>query len=263
MSDAIYKALWAFLYIISRVYDIIGSLIITIYYAFEYAKSLISNEDGVKEMQYLEECKKDLSKIPKHLSIIIGSEEVNPDILSKIAVYALTLDINYISYYDIKGNFSLDHSSIPKYIKSREMQTGRFLWSMPADKKKSGVLKYRNGLEKSIEVVVISSEDGKPLLADVCKELCATKNSLDIREALNNNDVLGSKITSVLQKRLDNLPDPELAIILDKTMCTYGFLPWNTSFTEFHRIDTANYFNVRSFANILYKFSKCEQRFGK
>lgn len=264
MLGAFYRVVWILLHTFASIYN-------TIYLFISYAKfragSILASlvkAGAYDDLQYLEQCKKDLTKTPKHLSIIVGTNSVSGEVLSKVAVYALISDIDYISYYDVKGEFTLDRVEIPKYIETREMPNGRFLWSMTSSRRKStGQLRYKNGLDKSIEVVVLSTADGKPLLADASRELWSKRSDATIKEAVSSKDALATCITTALGRRLGNLPETDLAIIFDETMCTYGLLPWHTRFAEFHCIKNVKCFDVESFANVLYKFSKCEQRFGK
>lgn len=263
MSCKIHKTLWVFVTILLAFFDLFDVCLRKIKTFCMRSYDSVSSRNGSYEIDYLERCKTDLTKIPKHLSIIVGPDDENePEVLSKIAAYALVMDIDYISYFDVRGKFTLDQVQIPKFISSKKMQNGHFLWSMPADRSKTAQLKYKNGMEKAIEVAVLNKNDGKPLIADVCRELFEKRHSSEVQEALEDRTNLTNTITKVLQKKLNNMPDPDCAIIFSKYMCTFGLLPWHTGFTEFHLVKTGSYFNVATFAEVLYRFSKCEQRFG-
>ncbi|XP_055386587.1 dehydrodolichyl diphosphate synthase complex subunit nus1 [Condylostylus longicornis] len=265
MLKIIYKGLWILLVIIANVYEAVQWLLMYLDSKYKLLKQIyFNNLDGIYEIKVLEECKSILTKKPNHVCAIIGKTfDSSSEILSKLAAYALICDIDFISFYDTKEEFTLDHIHIPQFVSSQKMSNGRFLWSMPADKKRVGQLKYKNGLDKSIQVVSLSCKDGRPLLAEVCKELWLQRDSDEIKDAVNNKNKLADKISSEIQKKLNNLPDPDLVIIFDKIMCTYGLLPWNIGFSEFYQVKNSEFFNVDDFANILYKYSKCEQRFGK
>lgn len=263
MSCKIHKTLWILVTILIAFFDVLNLCIRKIKAFCMRSYDSLNLRHVSYEIEYLECCKPDLTKIPKHLSIIVGPEnDTEPDVLSKIAAYALVMDIDYISYYDVREEFTLEKVQVPKFISSKKMQNGHFLWSMPGDRSKTAQLKYKNGMEKAIEVVVLSKNDGKPLIAEVCRELFEQRDSSEIQETLKDRTLLTSKISKVLQKKLNNMPDPDCAIIFNKHLCTFGFLPWHTGFTEFHLIKTGSYFNVGTFARVLYRFSKCEQRFG-
>lgn len=71
---------------------------------------------------------------------------------------------------------------------------------------------------------------------------------------------------TIMKERLQEkcpLPDPEVAIVIGRKLSSYGLLPWNIRLTEFFQFD--NYYDISAskFKNILRKYSKCEQRYGK
>lgn len=63
---------------------------------------------------------------------------------------------------------------------------------------------------------------------------------------------------------MGDLSEPDLTIIFDQQVCVYGILPWHTRFTEFQLADSLDgHFRARHFLRILYKYARCEQRYGK
>lgn len=103
-----------------------------------------------------------------------------------------------------------------------------------------------------------------PLIAEVCNELKEARNTLEVQEALK--DTTKAKLTELVdnavRKKLHNLPNPELVIVFNDYLCTFGALPWSTSFSEFHNISKGNYTTVHDYTNIMYRYAKCQQRFG-
>lgn len=72
------------------------------------------------------------------------------------------------------------------------------------------------------------------------------------------------KITSELLVRLEKLCEPDLTILFDQRISLYGILPWHTRFTEFQLAkNTDGQFRAQHFLRILYKYARCEQRYGK
>ena len=109
----------------------------------------------------------------------------------------------------------------------------------------------------------MTENDSKPLIAEVCNELRNNKHSPEVQEALEETSKLTKLIDCSIRKKLHNHPDPELVVVFNQFLCTYGVLPWSTSFAEFHCIDRGNYTTVEDYTSVMYKYSKCEQRFGK
>lgn len=112
---------------------------------------------------------------------------------------------------------------------------------------------------------MLTENDSKPLLAEVCNDIQEARESPEVQEALK--DPTKAKLTEIIdhavRKKLHNLPNPELVIVFNDYLCTFGALPWSTSFSEFHNISKENYTTVQDFTDIMYKFAKCQQRFGK
>lgn len=117
--------------------------------------------------------------------------------------------------------------------------------------------------EKTLEIYEIQPENNRPLLAQVCHELFQQRHTAEMKEILEQRDLLTERLNQELAHHLRNLSEPELSIIFYENMCTFGMLPWHTRFTEFHRHATGQRFDVKTFAHILYKYSRCEQRWGK
>lgn len=86
---------------------------------------------------------------------------------------------------------------------------------------------------------------------------------MDIQNLLEDRTLLTERIDKELCRHLGGLTEPDLSIIFHENMCTFGMLPWHTRFTEFHRHPAGQHFDVKTFSHILYKFSRCEQRWGK
>lgn len=116
---------------------------------------------------------------------------------------------------------------------------------------------------ESLEIFEIIPQNNRPLLVQVCRELFQQRKTEEIQQLLKQRNLLTERLTQELAHHLHNLTEPELSIIFYENLCTFGLLPWHTRFTEFHRHATGQRFDVKTFANILYKFARCEQRWGK
>lgn len=147
----VYKIVWTFIMLLFEIYE-------RMYYIMKLCKLKIMNSINFRnykqDQNFLKLCQKNLEKIPKHLSIIIGSEDIDRKILSNIVIYALMLNIKYLSFYDIKNALKLDEIHIPKFIYSKRIKNDRLLLSMPNTNKETKEIGHKNGLEKSIEVKI-------------------------------------------------------------------------------------------------------------
>lgn len=59
------------------------------------------------------------------------------------------------------------------------------------------------------------------------------------------------------------IPDPDVILYTGPLCCTYGFLPWQIRLTEFIPLSLSHNINIYNYLGALYKYSKCDQRFGK
>lgn len=129
---------------------------------------------------------------------------------------------------------------------------------------------YSNGNRK-----LDASFENNNLKSNLYLDLKKTELNILTREQCEN-DLLSSIIqlsksenninSSLINKKLSEkcpLPDPEVGILIGQKLSTYGLLPWNIRITEFFQFDNYYDISISKFRNILMKYSKCEQRYGK
>lgn len=114
---------------------------------------------------------------------------------------------------------------------------------------------HRNGYRKHIVINLYSSHDSygtfNQLLTHDLSKTPSQQISIDLVE-------------EKLSKLFGSLPDPELAVYFGNSTCTSGFLPWHMRLTEFFQISyKPHYLSLDKYLRVLYKFARCEQRFGK
>ncbi|KAL5280622.1 NUS1 family protein [Megaselia abdita] len=264
MVNFVYSTLWRLCILFIEIVQVFHRLLIHIKYIYRKSYDLLTGK-SFNEVKYLEGCRKEWQKVPKHLLVVIGKEEtLSSKVLSNLAVYALLSNIECISFYDTRRTSRFEPAKhIPKFIESRQLRSGLFLWTMVGEK--NGCLKYKNGMDRSIEVSVLTENDSKPLIAEVCNELSESRDTPAVQEALK--DPTKAKLTELMdnaiRKKLHNLPYPELVVIFNNYLCTFGALPWSTSFSEFHNIRKGNYTTVQDYTDVMYRYARCQQRFGK
>lgn len=114
---------------------------------------------------------------------------------------------------------------------------------------------HRNGYKRHVIINLYSSHDSygsfNQLLTQDLRKMPSQQISVDL-------------VDEKLNKLYGNIPDPELAIYFGNSTCTAGFLPWHIRLTEFIQISyKLNYLSLDKYLRVLYKFARCEQRFGK
>lgn len=81
-------------------------------------------------------------------------------------------------------------------------------------------------------------------------------NDADVSAETLNIDAVNRHMRSIVK------PDPDLALYFGTVCCTYGLLPWHIRLTEFLPVESQQTMTVNTFISNLYKYAKCEQRFG-
>lgn len=122
---------------------------------------------------------------------------------------------------------------------------------------------HRNGYKKHIVVNLYSSEDGHAKFDQLLtQELC--RDNYDASAMCDSKQITIDKVDETLSKLYGLMPDPDLAVFFGTTCCTMGFMPWQIRLTEFIQLSyKLHNLSLDKYLRVLYKYAKCEQRFGK
>lgn len=101
MVFGFYYAIWSLIHI---VYSFIKILI----FFWEFVKvkcyDLSYHEDSItNEVEYISSSIKVLTKIPKHVVLILGTERPSYGDLSKLIMWCIAAGISFVSFYDHNG----------------------------------------------------------------------------------------------------------------------------------------------------------------
>lgn len=118
---------------------------------------------------------------------------------------------------------------------------------------------HRNGYKKQIVVNLYSAEDGHAKFDRVLTQQLSSD-----KESASTKQITIDQVDETMNKLYGFIPDPDLAVFFGKTCCTMGFMPWQIRLTEFIQISyKLQNLSVEKYLRVLYKYGKCEQRFGK
>jgi len=122
----------------------------------------------------------------------------------------------------------------------------------------NGIQEGSNGIrgkenEQTINISLLCSRNGKEDIASCARELSGSQRSTLITEEL-----LGQRLTSST-----HLPDPSLVVRLGLLQSNVEYPPWQLRLTEMHSIDSTRALSVQQFTDVIKRYSRCEQRFGK
>ncbi|XP_034949147.1 dehydrodolichyl diphosphate synthase complex subunit Nus1 [Chelonus insularis] len=203
----------------------------------------------------LDECDiNKIKKLPRHLVIVVGIEDVSFSDLARIIVWSIALGIPCISFYDKNGIIKQNSSILKKEFEKLKLNfPSRIIWMTKSDQK---ITNDTNGF-KCTRVNFLSYEDGKPQIINLTKEICQQVKSGLLKTDDINQDFIDEKL------KIDHFPDPDIAIVTGSKFSTFGLLPWHIRLTEFFHIPTHHNVLPKDFLNVLQLFSRCQQRFGR
>lgn len=217
---------------------------------------------GGLEYDHLQRDLGNLSKLPRHMSFVIN-EDVATDYcdVANLIVWTIALGIPYITLYDRHGLLKAGEFRLGKVVKDK-------IASLIGPEKSEGIdiilknssTRYENGVTypKRVCVQLLSEDDGKGDILESARRIASdySQKNLDIKQI--NIDYVDQSL-----KATGNIPDPELALLFGSTNSLMGFLPWQTRLTEIMRVPTMRNIHYSTFTELLQKYSKCNQRFGK
>lgn len=272
----IYGVIWYLLQFIFDIVDICCRFVILAKAKCKGIQRRFSGEDISSEKLLIDKNKSKLTKIPVHLAVILGLELPDFRALSKIIFWSLSAGIQNISFYDHQGNLTetihffvyifiqhflisfsgilvSNNHKVYDYLLRWRKDNDKICWNANKRDICGSQVVYKNGFKKELSVNFLSPRECKLKIADVCRTMATDENLSS--EQININSV-HEKFSSIVS------PDPDVAIYFGEICSTYGFLPWHIRLTEFFPIESQQTMTVYSFMETLFKFSKCEQRFG-
>ncbi|XP_011498149.1 PREDICTED: dehydrodolichyl diphosphate syntase complex subunit nus1 [Ceratosolen solmsi marchali] len=220
------------------------------------------------------------SKFPKHLAILLGQEEISITDVVRLISWCTIAEIPYVSFYDHKGILQKNETLIRKKFDELEPLLARNIeWSnLPSNEvsNSQSVSDLSHSKSDSVCTRVINDDatdifnkyktrikifsyiDGKEKIVSLTKTLAKYIDLNMLQEKDITSELLNKELNLYVK-----MPDPDIAIVFGKILCTYGFMPWQTRVTEFFVIPTHHGISSVNFIETLIKFSECRQRYGK
>lgn len=252
-TDAlIYKAFWQFLHIICSIYDVLFGF-------YQLSRNVyieIKSSFNVKlsDVEYINLNVKNMTKIPNHMTVLLGTEDLSYSDIAKIIKWSLAAGINYVSFYDITGVIKENISELQRQTELLHLTDCHVIWHVGSSTT-GGTNGMKDGGSK-VHVKALSAADGRESIARVTRTLADTQSSAAITVDAVNEE---------LRKEYE-FPDPDLALYCTEVFTVGGYPPWQIRLTEFVQLGhngAHKHASHITFVDSLYKFSKCEQRKGK
>ncbi|XP_044739218.1 dehydrodolichyl diphosphate synthase complex subunit nus1 [Chrysoperla carnea] len=278
-SPSVYRLLLIILHCLYNLVDfILRTWIYWRYRVYQYftANTFIQNIDNYIHLRILH-----LDKLPAHIVIILGTEKPSYSDLSNIVFWCIASGIPYITFYDHKGTLKKTEEILKDTLIERKLDMKQIIWNH--EEYKNGITStttttngYKNGKSKHAQngtrkfhINILShTNGGKHSLVNTIKKLSTSYYNNRGGETGNHPPSPSSDMIDIeyLNNYINSdfkLPEPDLGIVCGNILCLYGILPWHIRTTEFIQLETHVNIHIDTFLQILYKYAKSEQRYGK
>ncbi|CAF4951299.1 unnamed protein product [Pieris macdunnoughi] len=197
-----------------------------------------------------------ITKELKHLVVLVDTDHHTLTDLARVVIWSLVFGISYVSFHDITGKLQKDEENLFVEVeKQKKGIPGCIKWF-----DKPNLNGYTNGIQaNTISVNILSYNDGRPKITK-CLQQISQDNTLCIR---SSDEFTSQELDRTLKTIYPSIPDPNLVLYSGPLCCAYGLLPWHIRLTEFIQISIDHSINVNNYLGALYKYNKCDLRFGK
>lgn len=160
--------------------------------------------------------------------------------------------------FSFAGSLCKAKDKIRCEVDSAKDGTDQIIWG--EDFKGGKPIPHKNGYKRRLIVNFFDpAVAGRGLLVQVCRGLAE-----EVRDELVPlENITIDLVDERLRKYFNGLPDPDLALYFGRICGTYGLSPWHLRLTEFIGMPRQSSLRPVNFVHALYRFSRCEQRFGK
>lgn len=219
-----------------------------------------------------------LSKVPKRVGAIVNLKSEQEEgggyygllnDTAELTTWTLAAGIPYLSIYEINGalksnvedlriaiyNKLTDYfgpNSVPKFIiKVPHLNLTYYGLNNDADEK------YKNSTEPSIEISLLSYEDGKPTIVELTKTMAelAKKKEISLKDV--TIDLIDNELTELIGV------EPDLILLFTPTLDLQGYPPWHIRLSELYWEPDNEDVSYAIFLRGLQKYSTCKINVGK
>lgn len=234
---------------------------------------------------------KGLSRLPKHLSVILKLEdggkggaglEALVDEVAEISAWCACVGIPMLSvyeqtgwYYEMLFKALLNLAGILKsYVPATHRAVSRKLSSyfgpqkpalslraphvpsMESSSRTSTSESPRSGVQH-LSVLLLSAEDGRDSLVDLTKTL----TEMSQRSKLSPNDINVDLVDAEISESV--MSEPDLLVLFGPSVKLSGYPPWQVRLTEIFHVQDNQGVGYQVFLRALYNFANAQMRFGR
>ncbi|CAH2235582.1 jg4513 [Pararge aegeria aegeria] len=197
-----------------------------------------------------------MKKKLKHLVVLVDTNVHSMSDLALLVIWSLIVGIPFVSFHDITGQLKKNEEDLFMEIERRKKGVpGCIKWSNKPD-----LNGYTNGTQAhTVYINIFSESDGRLKIAQ-CIKLIAKEH---LQSNRCSEEYTAQEFSETLMHLYPSIPDPELVLYTGPLCSTFGLLPWHIRLSEFIQLSVNHNININSYLGALYKYNKCDQRFGK
>ncbi|XP_075975559.1 transport and golgi organization 14 [Anticarsia gemmatalis] len=228
-----------------------------VYHRICYKKCILpENEVTKSDIKLILEHVPRVTKKLKHLVVVTDTKHHTFSDLARLVIWSLISGISYVSFYDITGDLKYHEEQLFHEVEKKKRGVpGCIKWF-----KKPDLNGYTNGLQAhTIVINIFTRKDGHQTIAQCIRQIAEDKVICN-RKSI---EFTAQELDNTLKLMYPSIPDPDLVLYTGPVCCTHGLLPWQIRLTEFIQMSLDHSVNVDNFVGALYKYNKCDQRFGK
>ncbi|CAH0399723.1 unnamed protein product [Chilo suppressalis] len=228
-----------------------------VYHCFwTYYCGLFSEQEAKTDIGVLIKHIPNISKKPKHLVLLTDTSQHSLKDLALVVIWSLVAGVPYISFYDVTGELKQSESKLFVEVeKCKKGVPGCIKWS-----NRPNLNGYTNGIQAhTITINIFANSDGRPKLAECIRKIAS--NEVDCKR--EGNEFTAQELDETIRRFYPSIPDPDLIMYTGSLCCTHGLLPWQIRLSEFVQLSLDQCINIECYVGALYKYNKCDQRFGK
>ncbi|KAJ3621647.1 hypothetical protein MTP99_003761 [Tenebrio molitor] len=147
-AAVIYRMFYSILHLVFTIYESVESM----YRSLKIKLLELRHEFKINKTEKLVK----IEKIPRHLTVLLGTEEPSPKDLANLILWCLAARITFVSFYDHKGELKKKEEKLRLLVEGMKIASDHVIWhSDPDSAPKNG---YTG---RKIHVKVLSRDDGR------------------------------------------------------------------------------------------------------
>ena len=230
-------------------------ILTAIYMQCQVCRRKIQTKDSKAEFESIKNVSQNqLSKTPQHIALAFLEPDLDLTQVASLILWSVASGCQYLSLYDIKGFLKARRIELIEELTKlcRQLDsTDRFQlqWSTAGNNHLKGNGRSFTSSNGTVRICLLSREDGQADIVRSAQRLIATAN------AQISEETIEAHLTRL------NI-DPDLLVRFGLARSNLGYPPWQIRLSEIHDLDS-HFCCPNQFVQVLLKYSRCTQRFGR